>query len=616
MPPTHETVLEITDFLERHPPFSSLTPDALTALAATAEIEYFAAGAEILTQEGPPSHYLFVVRRGAVELLDDREIVDVLEEGESFGHPSLLSGLPPAFTVRTREDSLCYLFPAEATVAALSDPAGVRFLATTLEERLERTAARAGRATPWGTRNVRALARPPLICDPESSIRDAAVRMNEEGVSSVVVPLADRGYGLITDHDLRARVVTGEVSADAPLSTLASAETLTTSADRLAFDVIVDMLEARVEQAVVMERDGTLVGVVDHAALLDLGSPSPLVVRREIERARDVAALARAVRELPRVAVRLLDASVEPLDVLSVLATTTDAVTRRLTEFALAELDDPPAKWAWLSLGSEARREQTLATDQDNALAYDGEGQGVEVYFATFAERMNGWLADCGYAECRAGVMARNAGWRLSHAGWIDLFDTWLSAPTRRDVHMAMIGLDVRQVAGPLRIEAELDALLASAPRHPYFLERLTQAALEIRPPIGFLREFVVERSGEHVGKLDLKAVGAGPVVNLARRHALAAGSTAKATVDRLHAAAARGVLAEDTAVELEEAFVTICRVRLEHQAAQVERDVQPDNHVDPRELAPLARRQLKEAFRAVYRAQRSLDARVATRIP
>jgi CBS domain-containing protein len=615
MPPVHETLGEITGFLERFPPFSALGADALAVLAERAEIEYFPAGAEILAQEGPPSQFLYVVRRGAVELLDEGQVIDVLEEGEPFGHPSLLSGLPPAFTARAREDSLCYLFPVEPTLEALADPAGVRFLAATLEGRLERGIARAHRATPWGTSHVGALARPALVCGRETSIREAAVQMTQESAACVVVPVST-GYGLVTDRDLREKVVAGDVSSDAPISELVQARALSARPERLALDALVDMLEEGVEQLLVVDDEGALVGVVDQSALLDLDAPSPVIVRRQIQRATDVEEVAAAVSDLPRIALRLLDASVEALDVLAVLATATDAVARRLVELAIADLGEPPAPWAWLSLGSEARREQTLATDQDNGLAYDGGGPEVESYFAALAERMNAWLARCGYAECRAGVMARNPGWRLSRAGWIELFETWLRSPTRHHVHIAMIGLDLRAVAGPLPVERDLDALLETAPRHQAFLARLTRAAVELRPPTGFLRELVVDRSGEHVGTLDIKAGGVGPIVNLARLHALSAGSTAKPTVDRLRAAAAHGHLSRETAAELEEAFATVSRVRLEHQAAQFERGETPDNHVDPRELAPLERRELKEAFRAIARAQKAVDTRTATRIP
>src|SRR3990172_6512257 len=215
MPPLHETLGEITGFLERYPPFAALSADALAGLARTAEIEYFPRGAQILAEEGPPSQYLYVVRRGAVDLLDEGQVIDVLEEGERFGHPSLLSGLPPAFTARAREDSLCYLFPAEPTLEALSDPTGVQFLAATLEGRLERGIARAHRATPWGASHVGALARPALICAPEASIRDVAVRMTQENEACVVIPLATE-YGLVTDRDLREEVVAGGGSPPAP----------------------------------------------------------------------------------------------------------------------------------------------------------------------------------------------------------------------------------------------------------------------------------------------------------------------------------------------------------------------------------------------------------------
>jgi CBS domain-containing protein len=438
--------------------------------------------------------------------------------------------------------------------------------------------------------------------------------MSERDESSIVI--VDERLALVTDRDLREQVVAGDVSTDAPLSSLALSPAQTVRSDRLVLDAIVDMLEAGTEHLMVMDDDGALVGVLDHSAVLTLDVPNPLVVRQRIERASTVDGVAGAVSELPGVALRLLDASVEPLDILVVLATTSDAVARRLTELAVAELGSPPAAWAWLALGSEARREQTLATDQDNGLAFDGEGADVDEYFAAFAEHMNRWLARCGYAECRAGVMARNEGWRLTRGGWLDLLDAWLNTPTRHQVHVAMIGLDLRSVAGSLPIERDLHGLLETAPEHPRFLERLAGAATALGPPTGFLRELVVERSGGHVGTLDIKAGGVTPIVNLARYYALASGSAATSTVRRFRAAVARGSISEEAAQELHEAFVTINRVRLEHQAAQVERSATPDNHVDPRQLPPLARRQLKEAFRAIARAQRVLKPRTATRVP
>lgn len=615
MPPVHETLAEVTGFLERHPPFSKLEADALATLAGSAEIEYFPAGAEILAQEGLPSEHLYVVRVGAVELLDEGQLVDVLEEGEAFGHGSLLSGLPPSFTARAREDTLCYLFPFEPTQAALSDAEGVRFVAATLHSRLAQATVRTHRATPWGTAHVGARTRPALVAYRNESIREVARRMTAEGYRGAVVPV-EGGFALITDHDLRTHVVTGDVSPDDPIVTLGSTPSLSVSPERLALEALVDMLEADVEELLVVDDGGRLVGVVDQSALLELDAPSPLLLRQRVLRATDVEEIALALEDLPRLALRLLDASVEALDVLAVLTTATDAGTRKLAELAVADLGSPPAPWAWLTLGSAARREQTLATDQDNGLAFDGDGPEVDEYFEALAKRMNDWLERCGYARCRAAVMAENPAWRLSRRGWTELYESWLRMPTSRNVQLAMIGFDVRAGIGPLAIEHDLENILETVQRREELLDALGRAAVADRPPLGFLRGLVVDRSGEHVGTLDVKSGGILPIVNLARLYALSVGSTTKRTPERLRAAAARGRISDETAQELTESFSTLSQIRLEHQVAQVERGVPPDNHIDPREVPPLERRQLKEAFRAIARAQKAIDTRTATRIP
>lgn len=614
VPPAYATLDEITAFLAPHPPFAALDADTLASFAASTEIEYFPAGTEILSQEGPPTEHLYVVRRGAVELLDEGEVIDVLEEGESFGHSSLLADLPPSFTARAREDTLCYLFPVEAARALLSEAEGIRYVVTTLRSRLAHATARAHEATPWATAHVRARASPALVCAPDTSIREVAGRMTAEGRSVAVVPLRS-GVALLTDRILREQVVAGPRSPDDPVAALDLRPAPTIEPDRLALEALVELLERDAEALVVVDGDD-LLGVVDQAHLLDLDAPSPFLVRGRVLVAETVDDVASVLADVPRLAARLLDASVEAVDVLDVLTAVTDAATRRLTELAVAELGSPPAPWAWLTLGSAARREQTLATDQDTGLAFAGVEEEVAPYFERFAERMTAWLARAGYAECRAGVMARNPGWRMPLKDWLELYESWLRLPTRRNVRLAMIGLDVRGGIGPLDVEPELDRLLAELPRFHTFLDELARAATVERPPLGFLRDFVVERSGRHVGTLDIKTGGVLPIVNLARYHAFTVGSSARRTTDRLRAAAARGALPVDTADELQDAFATVSRLRLEHQVTQIERGELPDNQLDPRELPPLVRRRLKEAFQAIARAQSAIVARPATRIP
>lgn len=306
-----EALDEVTGFLARHPPFSALSREALERLVRRGQIEFFPTGSDILVQAGQPSRHFYVVRRGSVELLDAGEVVDVLDEGEAFGHPSLLSGLPPAFTVRAREDCLCYLFPAEPTLAALSDPAGLRFLAVTLQDRLERAGARSRRGFSLGTARVGALASPvPVIPSSDISIRKVSEEMTEKRASSAVV-VVENNFGIVTDTDLRAKVARG-LPPDASVAAVMSAPAVTAPSERLAFDALVDMLEAGIHHLPVVDAQGRLLGVVSHTALLNLEAPSPFTLRQEIARAGDVGALAKATAALPHGVVKLLDGGVDP----------------------------------------------------------------------------------------------------------------------------------------------------------------------------------------------------------------------------------------------------------------------------------------------------------------
>lgn len=602
--PAEGDIHDVAAFLAGHPPFSSLDEQALRQACEGAEIEFFPAGAEILSRAGSAARHLYVVRVGSVGLEDEGEVQEILEEGESFGHPSLLSGSPPALTVRAREDTLCYLLPAPAALSALASPAGLRFVASTLRRRLDWAEERAGGlAGDVGAVRAGALiSRPPLFCEPELSVREAAERMGEAMTSSLLVTVGDR-YGIVTDADLRSKVVATGASYDTPVSAVMTDPAETVGTDRTALELMIEMLDRGMHHCVVVDSGGRALGVISERELLNLEGQSPLAVRGAVIEAADVDQLAAASAQLAPMAVALLDSSVEPLDVVRVIAANSDAVLRRLLAFAEAELGRPPARWAWIGLGSEARREQTLVTDQDNAIAYDGEAAELDGYFEALAVFVNEGLERCGFVACRANVMARNPDWRRPLDAWLALYRATIKEPTK--VPFATMLFDFRQLAGDLDAGGALRAEVEAASGNVGFVRRLARTGSDFKPPTGFLRQFVVDADGAHVGTLDIKKRGVVPIVDLARIVALMARSTAVPTVERLRAADAAGAIDHELGVAMLEAFSIVSKVRLEHQAAQLQQGRTPDNHVDPRQLPPLARHQLKDAFRAVAQTQK-----------
>ncbi len=212
---------DIAEFLGGRDPFSGLNEAPLEALAAKTEVEFFPAGTMIIPQGRLSQGRIRVVRRGSVELVDRGTVVDLLGEGEMFGHPSVLSGLPARYGARAHEDTLCYSLPAEDVVPLLGRPSSLRFLTRSL-------LSRAGRQhgdeivppSPEVAQQPAAalVRRSPVICDPQTTLREAARLMNAEEVSSVLVELGNGDYGIVTDNDLRSGVVAGPLSPDDPVS--------------------------------------------------------------------------------------------------------------------------------------------------------------------------------------------------------------------------------------------------------------------------------------------------------------------------------------------------------------------------------------------------------------
>jgi CBS domain-containing protein len=595
---------EIAAFLARHPPFADLTADVLADVAAAAVVRSWPAGTDVLVEDGAPADALSVVATGAMDLVHADTVVDVLEPGQCFGHPSLLTGLAPAFTVRAREAATTVVLPRAAAMRVFAQPGGAEYLASSLRRRLVRTGHTTHGLPELGMTRLGALVgRPPVFVAADTSVRDAAAAMTAAHTGAALVETGD-GVAIVTDRDLRERVLAEGRSADDPVR-VAVRPVLTVPADRTASEALVDLLDADRRELGVTERDGRIVGLLGVEEIAG-GAQSPFALRRAIARAADEDALVATLQAgLPRLLVSLLSAGLAPADVSRALAVQSDTATLRLIDLAFHRHGPAPVAWAWLALGSVARRELTLASDQDNALAYaDEAGPEGDAFFARVAADVNAALARSGMGEDHAEVLARDPRWRMSQSAWKAVFEQCLEQPDRSHLVRAAVSFDFRDVGGGLDIVPPLAAVVRDARRHPDFLARLARTATDWKVALGRRGRVETDRDG----RIDLKVGGALPIANLARFHALSHGITISGTVDRLVAAEETGGLDRETAVSLREAFETVSRIRLEHHAACLADGRPPDNRVDPGSLPPLRRAGLREALRAVAAAQRRLS--------
>ena len=601
------SISEIASYIQSLPPFDTLGEDELARVASAAESEFHPAGAAILKSADATSESAYLVRSGSVELMAGTRVLDLLGEGEMFGFASLLDEAPTGFVARAAEDTLLMRFPAEAIRPVLERPAAARFLARALTRGVHLLAREEQRSlpAPVGGRRVGDLVRAtPVVCDPETPIQEAARRMVDEGVTCTVVELGD-GLGIVTDRDIRTQVVAAGAGADTPVSAVMTAPAWTVTADRTATEALLEMLDHGVRHLPVLGPDRRLLGVIDDVDLMASERRAPFALRALIARAAGEAEVAGAAAELPATVIALHDAGVPAQAISRTISSIHDTITRRLIELAHAELGTPPAAYTWLAMGSFGRREPFPSSDIDCALAWEEERPPQEL-----VERILSGLERCGFGLDRQGAVASNSLFARSAEDWEHAARSWVEEPDEtRGLILLSVVVESDPVWGSSSIADRLATAFLDAPGRDAFLRRLAAAALAERPPTGFLRDFVLHSSGERRGVLDIKKGGLVPIEALVRWSGLAAGVTAASTTSRIDASEKAGTLSADDAAILRDAFGLCCALRMEHQVGQLRKGDPPDDLIAPRDLAPLTRTALKEAFRAVAKVQRGIAA-------
>ena len=405
---------------------------------------------------------------------------------------------------------------------------------------------------------------------------------------------------------MRDKVVLGGVSPDAPVTAIMSTPVHTIDAHALAPEASIAMMSAGVNHMPVLDADGTVLGILSASNLMTLEARSPFALRRSLQWARDQDELVAAAGDMPKLFLDLLDAHLDAPSLTRVLTVLADSVTARLLELAIARFGEPPVQFAWLAFGSAARSELTLASDQDNGLAYaDTDDPKVDDYFRRLAEDVNTGLARCGFELDPHGVLARTRQWRTTLSGWQEIFSYCLEGRDLDRMARASVCFDYRQVAGELYVDQALTDIMRRVPEHPRFLRGLARLGTGIRLPLGFLQRLE--------GYLDIKKSCLVAIQNLARYQAFARGITLQGTLERLSSICEIDERAADCQKALREAFINVTEIQLEHHAQAVRAGAKPDNVIDTQALRPIMRANLQESLREVAAARKRFP-RVAGR--
>jgi CBS domain-containing protein len=446
------------------------------------------------------------------------------------------------------------------------------------------------------------------------SIRDAASLMTQHKCSSILLKSSDGKYvGIVTDNDLRRRVIAKGVDTQRPVSDVMSSPLQTTSSNSQVFETLMIMMQDDVKHLGVRDADDAIVGIISNRDLLLAQGQSPFFLIRELNAASSLDEIVEKNSKLTQMVQSLINTGAKAKNITKFITSVSEVVLNKLISFALESLGPPPARFVFMILGSEGRKEQTLKTDQDNAIVFEDVPEErlpeVNAYFLKFGEKVCTDQDKAGYAFCTGGIMAKNPKWCQPLSVWKDYFSTWIYTAEAEDLLQSSIFFDFRGGYGDMTlIDSLRKFLMDSLEGWQGFFRHLTENALHFRPPLGFFRSFVVESKGEHRNAFDIKSAMM-PIVDFARVYALHHRIEETNTMERLHQLYIKQVLSWNDYNELEQAYGFLMQLRFVRQVtAVIEEKNPPNNYVNPKKLTNIEQKMLKEIFRKTEKFQDKMN--------
>ena len=617
---------DIVHFLEKVPPFQFLDESTLKDVAKNIAIEFYPKDTVILRQDGMPSDSLRIIKKGGVRIsvksgTGEDVVIDFRGEGDTFGIVSLMSKDRQKTTIVAIDDTICYLLNKEDLYRLIeSNPAFTEYLLQShFTKYIDKTYSEMhNKSLFYGssdhllfTTQIGDIATKEVISVNENAtIHDAAQEMVRKRISSIIV-LDGNGQpaGIVTDRDMREKVVARARNVQDPVRGIMSSPLVRVDVKDYCFEAVLRMIKHNIHHMVVM-KNGNLKGVLTNHDLMLLQGSSPLSFAKDLESQHTIEGLVPVSVKINRVVGLLLKEGARASNITKIITELNDRLVRKVLEIAEKKFGNPPLPYCWVALGSEGRKEQTFKTDQDNAIVFadpetTSQEEEARCYFAGFTNFVKDSLLRCGFPVCPADYMASNPRWCQPLRTWKKYVADWVATPTPDALLSALTFFDFRPVYGETALAEDLRTyVIGSLKDQKVFLGHLANMAIKNTPPIGFFKSFVVEKDGAHKNELNLKVKGVAPLVDIIRLFALERGIRETSTLERIAALRGTHTIVQEYADEFEHAFEFIMLLRIHHQFSQLSIGGTAENFIDPNKLSSLEKRSIKDAFHLITKVQ------------
>lgn len=452
-----------------------------------------------------------------------------------------------------------------------------------------------------------------VTCDGNVEVGRAAQIMTDAGKSSILVCReSEVPQGIITDALLRERVLVGNIPAETPVCEVMSSPLIYIEDTALIFEAVLMLHERGIKHLVVRDSSGNIVSVISNEELLDVHRYSATFMIEQVRNSTTAQEIEQSLKRLPRIVKALTDSGAHARNITRIITTISDTVLGKLIDFAIEEIGEPPARFAFISLGSEGREEQTLVTDQDNALIFEDvtpdRSAAVHAYFQSLSTTVCTWLDQVGYDFCKGKVMAMNPDWCQPITTWQNYFSQWIADSRPEDLMEVSIFFDFRCLYGDRRLPDQLRGHIRNkAENQKAFFYQMAQNTLLFKVPIDFFGNIAVESGGEHPNTFNIKHAMA-QIVGFARIYAIYYSLESTNTLQRLDKLQEKNILKDEIHEEIVEAYNYLMQLRFRHQVSRIDGGAEPDNHVTINELTHMEKDMLEKIFSQINQLRKRLS--------
>lgn len=610
---------EIEVFLSNHHPFNRLPKKALQELTENIDIRYFRAGTPI-PREGTIHDYLYIIRSGAVEIFgNDKELLIRSGEGDTFGSGVAQLANQKGIYCKAIEDSLIYQIAAEAVDTLCENHRQLAYFFGAMGgARLRQAISTVDKKITNPQINIMTapigdlINRLPVSVSPTTTVSETAEVMSLKGVSSILITENEKLIGIVTDRDLRNRVLARGLDGTISVSEIMTPNPNTLQTSNFTFEAILQMARWNIHHIPVLDGD-IIKGMITATDITQRRMTSAVFLVNSVYKQKTITALKEISAQIPHILYNLVKADASANSIGHLITTVVDAITVRLIQLAEEKLGKSPVPFAWVAAGSQGRSEQTAKSDQDNCLIISDDYNPTihKKYFIALTTFVCDGLNECGYVYCPGEMMATNPQWMLTQSQWKKKFTKWIDQPEPKALMLLSVFFDIRFIYGNEQLFKVLHEFVVERTQgKQIFLAYMAGNALQHKPPLGFFRNFVLIHDGEHDNTFDMKHSGTVPIIDLARVHALSIGSTMVNTFDRLAQLSDSSEISQEGLRDLQDALEFLSILRLKHQANLIAEGKRPDNFLSPDTLSHFERNHLKDAFSIIHTIQRSLQQR------